>query len=662
MPKISCNNSLQIYDRPSFLNLTEVENVLIAPRINFIKLIRLPVSRMAGIKDKIINVPIPLEKIKQNIECLPRTFEEASVIPIMIKRKKEYISHVFHHYVRPAMIKKAILYLAGIYPFYEPMRFDLEKINNLEDLCNDEIEEELDQNINLKEPRDEISMEENEAAMEDIEERNYQENDAVKKNQTDVSESYFLLPENLPGEISYKSKMNNNKSLIFAPGEDQIPVNILRERHPFVLHFPVLFPNGRWGLHDVERKIKITPQQFILQRIHNRNPVFAQNKPFIFTAVYYIERYQLESKVNISYMRGKMKRSGDGKEFLQMDDGFSVFDNVRGSPRYWQKLRYDMIARLEQLGPFQFFYTLSCADKRWDENIATIIHKYCTDMQVLHSLEELGRDEQIFDTEGEDKGYNSEEETEINGEEEVELIMENNKGESSINESDYWIHQKISVGDFDPKHECFMHSYSDGFSCKRYNLSNFPVDERKKLLSENVLDITRIFDHRVKCFRRNIMYAPKSPLKIQDHQDRTEFQARGNAHIHGAAWSDFEKLEPVYPGLKMAFLKLKERQRLLDNDIIVLISFLQDTITCTLSAEEIMKFGISKERAEFICQVVREVNVHHHTKTCRKFKTICRFKYPRYPSNFHIIAQGQSEMLSDEEKALFWDKIIFSFG
>jgi hypothetical protein len=87
MPKISSKNSLEIYDRPEFLNLTEVENVLIAPRINFMKLIRMPVSRMSGIKDKIINVPIPLEKIKENIECLPRTFEEASVIPIMIKRK-----------------------------------------------------------------------------------------------------------------------------------------------------------------------------------------------------------------------------------------------------------------------------------------------------------------------------------------------------------------------------------------------------------------------------------------------------------------------------------------------------------------------------------------------------------------------------------------------
>ena len=112
MPKISSKNALQIYDRPDFLNLTEVENVLIAPRINFMKMIRLPRSRMPGIKDKIINVPIPLEKIRQNVDCLPRTFEEASVIPIMIKRKKEFVSNVFHHYVRPNLIKKALSYLA----------------------------------------------------------------------------------------------------------------------------------------------------------------------------------------------------------------------------------------------------------------------------------------------------------------------------------------------------------------------------------------------------------------------------------------------------------------------------------------------------------------------------------------------------------------------
>jgi hypothetical protein len=113
MPKISKMNALHIYDRPSFLNLTEVENVMIAPRINFIKMIKLPVSRMKGIKDKIINVPIPLETVKKTIHSLPRNLDEASVIPIMVKRKREYLSNVFHQYIRPEIIKKAVTYLCG---------------------------------------------------------------------------------------------------------------------------------------------------------------------------------------------------------------------------------------------------------------------------------------------------------------------------------------------------------------------------------------------------------------------------------------------------------------------------------------------------------------------------------------------------------------------
>jgi hypothetical protein len=91
MPKISQMNALEIFERPSFLDLTEVENVMIAPRINFMKLIKLPVSRMKGIKDKIVNVPIPLETVKKTIHSLPRNLDEASVIPLMVKRKKRVL-------------------------------------------------------------------------------------------------------------------------------------------------------------------------------------------------------------------------------------------------------------------------------------------------------------------------------------------------------------------------------------------------------------------------------------------------------------------------------------------------------------------------------------------------------------------------------------------
>ena len=70
-----------------------------------------------------------------------------------------------------------------------------------------------------------------------------------------------------------------------------------------------------------------------------------------------------------------------------------------------------------------------------------------------------------------------------------------------------------------------------------------------------------------------------------------------------------------------------------------------------------MKFGIPRERAEFIRDTVKEVNIHHHTKSCRKYKTNCRFQFPRYPSAFHIIAQEYPDKLSDDENMCLWEKL-----
>ena len=40
-----------------------------------------------------------------------------------------------------------------------------------------------------------------------------------------------------------------------------------------------------------------------------------------------------------------------------------------------------------------------------------------------------------------------------------------------------------------------------------------------------------------------------------------------------------------------------------------------------------------------VARIAEEVNVHHHTKTCRKYNETCRFNYPRFPSHKTIIAQ-----------------------
>ena len=112
--------------------------------------------------------------------------------------------------------------------------------------------------------------------MEETEEENYNKNDAVKKYQTDVSSSSFLIPENLASFISTKKKTEKDEGtdeVVFAPGEGQVPINILREKHPFVQQFPILFPTGEGGLHDEDREIKITSQQFLMQRILNINRI-----------------------------------------------------------------------------------------------------------------------------------------------------------------------------------------------------------------------------------------------------------------------------------------------------------------------------------------------------------------------------------------------------
>ena len=61
-------------------------------------------------------------------------------------------------------------------------------------------------------------------------------------------------------------------------------------------------------------------------------------------------------------MRGKSRKNDQGGQIYTLNDPFSVLDEIKNTPKYWQKNRYELIARLENLGAFNFFFTLSCAD------------------------------------------------------------------------------------------------------------------------------------------------------------------------------------------------------------------------------------------------------------------------------------------------------------
>ena len=112
IPPMSVCNGLDIIhqDDPD-LQLSELENNLIALRIMFQKIYYLPKSRWTGLKDRVINIPIEKESLMNTIETLPRLPAESGLVEVKLKRKIEYKQSHKREYVDPNKIFKALEYL-----------------------------------------------------------------------------------------------------------------------------------------------------------------------------------------------------------------------------------------------------------------------------------------------------------------------------------------------------------------------------------------------------------------------------------------------------------------------------------------------------------------------------------------------------------------------
>ena len=100
---------------------------------------------------------------------------------------------------------------------------------------------------------------------------------------------------------------------------------------------------------------------------------FGNCPPYVFAAAAHTELKQMNRNINLSFQRGLEKVNADGSCVYTLEDPYMVLDNIKNTPRYWKKARQEMYAKLENLGPFTFFFTLSCADVRWAENFTSLL-------------------------------------------------------------------------------------------------------------------------------------------------------------------------------------------------------------------------------------------------------------------------------------------------
>jgi hypothetical protein len=84
------------------------------------------------------------------------------------------------------------------------------------------------------------------------------------------------------------------------------------------------------------------------------------------------------------------------------------------------------------------------------------------------------------------------------------------------------VHENFPFNDLEEQFKCKIYPHCSRKALKEY----LSKKDEHHLQTEHVLDVTRNFDNRIRSFRKNILRATASPLKVRYYHDRVEFQAR----------------------------------------------------------------------------------------------------------------------------------------
>ena len=365
---MSVANGLQLDDIPQQLHeLTSLEVIFIARRIPFMKLLGLPRGKQKAIHGCVVDVPVEPE---QAVAVLPRVPSPDTVIPVRLKRKIQYRGHVLMQNIRPQKIRDALSLLK--YGLSNPLYDDV--------VVNEDWESSsraADSNL-----WDTLTREPNNIETEDIEGNDEGSDEDEEENQEDAipNEDENSKLRGLPFDSCLQPKAvtaDTNLMLNVAPGEGKKPEPFEKDQNSEELSFPHLFPSGKFG-YSMQRQSKISMKKYFQTRILNSDGRFSKSIEYIFYAQYRTEAKEIADSLSIALRKGKQTdvTAGDLKNrvesLIRNDLGIHFLQNIRGSPAFFNKLLYDLLGMIRQLGPCTWFVTLSAADIKWKDTIRII--------------------------------------------------------------------------------------------------------------------------------------------------------------------------------------------------------------------------------------------------------------------------------------------------
>ena len=375
--KIPCqavSNNLQMFDLPTnFERLRKLEKIIISKRILFKRITIMPKGQFPKMKGAVCNVPIDADEI---CNVLPRGMDNNGIVQVALKKKLNFRSNVFLEPVRPNLIRAVLQYLKIVNPLYKDIEINIQNIPeewlNLEcnEVSNNDDNDEIDfvcdstvQSINKN----------SHSSMETENENEEEDENPLNEHRLPCQETSFV--PNIPHELI------DDANVIIAPGQDQKPVSIICDENCEELAHPHLLPTGKFG-YNAERTVPLSPTKYFNQRLLNYRQKFASDTDYIFFAHAVTQHLNLNSRINIAMQKVKADGITAGmmtsdfkervKSFIANDDAFTFMNTLKGTPAYWKRFLFEVLAMVKQLGLPTFFMTLSCADLRWNELVDII--------------------------------------------------------------------------------------------------------------------------------------------------------------------------------------------------------------------------------------------------------------------------------------------------
>ena len=149
---------------------------------------------------------------------------------------------------------------------------------------------------------------------------------------------------------------NIEQLIAIAPGEGKKPIPILNDIYCKEIAHPHFFPTGKFG-YKVKRDVPLTPSKYFNQRLLNYSQHFASDPDYIFFAHSVMQKIQLNDQISIAMRKITSNSLNAGmlssnfkatvQQFIAQDKAYSFMSSIKGTPAYWKKILFEVLAMLK---------------------------------------------------------------------------------------------------------------------------------------------------------------------------------------------------------------------------------------------------------------------------------------------------------------------------